>query len=48
MGTIERLVGVANFRQQIIDGKSEAEIRASWQPGLNAYKAMRKKYLLYK
>jgi uncharacterized protein YbbC (DUF1343 family) len=48
MGTIERLVGVADFRQQIIDGKSEAEIRASWQPGLNAYKTMRKKYLLYK
>ncbi len=48
MGTIERLVGVADFRQQIIEGKSEAEIRASWQPGLNAYKTMRKKYLLYK
>ncbi|TCD04432.1 DUF1343 domain-containing protein [Pedobacter frigidisoli] len=44
---IERLVGVANFRQQIIDGKSEEEIRASWEPGLSAYKTMRKKYLLY-
>ena len=47
MGVIERLVGVADFRQQIIDGKSEAEIRASWEPGLSAYKTMRKKYLLY-
>lgn len=47
MGTIERLVGVADFRQQIIDGKSEKEIRASWEPGLSAYKTMRKKYLLY-
>jgi uncharacterized protein YbbC (DUF1343 family) len=47
MGTIERLVGVAEFRQQIIDGKSEAEIRASWEPGLSQYKEMRKKYLLY-
>lgn len=47
MGTIERLVGVADFRQQIIDGKSEAEIRASWEPGLSQYKEMRKKYLLY-
>jgi uncharacterized protein YbbC (DUF1343 family) len=47
MGTIERLVGVADFRQQVIDGKSEAEIRASWEPGLSAYKTMRKKYLLY-
>lgn len=44
---IEKLIGVADFRQQIIDGKSEAEIRASWEPGLSQYKAMRKKYLLY-
>jgi uncharacterized protein YbbC (DUF1343 family) len=47
MGTIERLVGVASFRQQIIDGVSEEEIRASWEPGLSQYKKMRTKYLLY-
>ncbi|MGC3945040.1 MAG: DUF1343 domain-containing protein [Chryseolinea sp.] len=47
MGTIERLIGVGSFRQQIIDGKSEAEIRASWEPGLSDYKKMRVKYLLY-
>lgn len=47
MGTIERLVGVDTFRQQIIAGKSEKEIRASWEPGLSKYKQMRKKYLLY-
>lgn len=47
MGTIEKLVGVADFRQQVIDGKSEAEIRANWEPGLSKYKEMRKKYLLY-
>lgn len=47
MGVIERLTGSALFRQQIIDGKSEAEIRASWEPGLSEYKQMRKKYLLY-
>ncbi|RZK44215.1 MAG: DUF1343 domain-containing protein [Pedobacter sp.] len=47
MGTIERLIGVSDFRQQIIDGKSEKEIRASWEPGLSQYKEMRKKYLLY-
>lgn len=47
MGTIEKLIGVSDFRQQIIDGKSEAEIRASWEPSLNKYKEMRKKYLLY-
>jgi len=47
MGVIERLVGSPLFRQQIIDGKSEKEIRASWEPALSAYKVMRKKYLLY-
>jgi uncharacterized protein YbbC (DUF1343 family) len=47
MGTIERLIGSGLFRQQIIDGKSEEEIRASWEPGLSEYKQMRKKYLLY-
>jgi len=47
MGVIERLVGSALFRQQIIDGKSEKEIRQSWEPGLSEYKVMRKKYLLY-
>lgn len=47
MGVIERLTGSALFRQQIIDGKSEKEIRKSWEPGLSDYKKMRKKYLLY-
>lgn len=47
MGTIEKLIGVEDFRKQVIAGKSEQEIRASWQPGLSKYKQMRKKYLLY-
>jgi uncharacterized protein YbbC (DUF1343 family) len=47
MGTIEKLIGSGLFRQQIIDGKNEKEIRASWEPGLSEYKKMRKKYLLY-
>jgi uncharacterized protein YbbC (DUF1343 family) len=47
MGTIENLIGSGLFRQQIIDGRSEKEIRDSWEPGLSAYKEMRKKYLLY-
>jgi uncharacterized protein YbbC (DUF1343 family) len=47
MGVIERLTGSSLFRQQIIDGKSEKEIRTSWEPGLSRYKVMRKKYLLY-
>lgn len=47
MGTIEKLIGVEDFRSQVIAGKSEQEIRASWEPGLSKYKQMRKKYLLY-
>ncbi|HEV7330259.1 MAG TPA: DUF1343 domain-containing protein [Flavisolibacter sp.] len=47
MGVIERLVGTAQFRQQIVDGTPEKEIRQSWEPGLTAYKKMRTKYLLY-
>src|SRR6187399_247103 len=47
MNNIEIQTGSGLFRQQIIDGKSEKEIRASWEPGLSEYKKMRKKYLLY-
>ena len=47
MGTIERLIGVSSFRNQIMAGASEKEIRDSWEPGLSKYKTMRKKYLLY-
>lgn len=48
IGDINKLAGVKQFREQIIAGKSEAEIRKSWEPGLSAYKKMRTKYLLYK
>ncbi len=47
MGDINKLAGNAQFKQQIIAGKSAAEIYASWEPGLSKYKIMRKKYLLY-
>ena len=43
----EELSGTDALRQQIIAGKSEAEIRASWEPGLRKFRALRKKYLLY-
>jgi len=43
----EKLAGTRVLRQQIIKGKSEAEIRASWQPELEQFKKIRKKYLLY-
>jgi len=47
MNNIEIQIGSGLFRQQIIDGVPESEIRASWEPGLSDYKEMRKKYLLY-
>ena len=43
----EELSGTNALREQIIAGKSETEIRASWEPGLGRFKALRKKYLLY-
>ncbi len=42
-----KLAGTVALRKQIEAGKTEAEIRASWEPGLSNYKAMRAKYLLY-
>lgn len=47
IGSIEKLIGVDAFREQIHAGWSEEQIRASWEPGLKDYKAMRKNYLLY-
>ena len=44
---IDKLAGTDDLKKQIIEGKSEAEIRASWEPALTKYKAIRKKYLLY-
>jgi uncharacterized protein YbbC (DUF1343 family) len=44
---IDKLAGTDDLKKQIIEGKSEAEIRASWEPALMKYKAIRKKYLLY-
>lgn len=48
IGNIDYLAGTKEFKEQIIAGKSEEEIRKSWEPGLSNYKKMRKKYLLYK
>jgi uncharacterized protein YbbC (DUF1343 family) len=42
-----RLAGNDILMQQIKDGKSEEEIKKSWEPGLQKFKAIRKKYLLY-
>jgi uncharacterized protein YbbC (DUF1343 family) len=42
-----KLAGNASLMEQIIAGKSETEIRNSWQPGIETFKKIRKKYLLY-
>ena len=41
------LLGTDSVRLSIIKGKTEAEIRATWEPALRQYKAVRGKYLLY-
>jgi len=47
MGHIDNLAGTTQFKEQIIAGTSEEDIRKSWEPALSQYKEMRKKYLLY-
>jgi uncharacterized protein YbbC (DUF1343 family) len=42
-----KLAGDTELRKQVAQGKSEDEIRQSWQPALDNYRLMRKKYLLY-
>ena len=44
---ITKLAGNNDFWQQVRDGKTEAAIRASWEPELTEFKKIRKKYLLY-
>ena len=43
----EKLAGTTKLREQIKAGKTEAEIRASWEPALTNYKNLREQYLLY-
>ncbi len=42
-----KLAGNATLMQQIIDGKNEFDIRKSWEPALNKFKTIRKRYLMY-
>lgn len=46
-GFFDKLCGTARVREMLLAGKSEQEIRASWQPELQRYKSMRANYLLY-
>ena len=43
----DTLAGTDQVRHQIEKGVPQDEIRKSWEEGLQAYKVMRKKYLLY-
>ncbi len=43
-----KLAGSDALMNQIKSGKTEKEIRESWAPGLEAFKKIRKKYLLYR
>ncbi len=46
-GFFDRLAGESTLRKQIIAGRGELEIRKSWQEGLERFKKIRQKYLLY-
>ena len=43
----DKLAGGPSLREALIAGKTEAEIRESWIPGLKAFQVKREKYLLY-
>ncbi|MBY0480891.1 MAG: DUF1343 domain-containing protein [Chitinophagaceae bacterium] len=43
-----KLAGNKELMEQIKSGATESTIRKSWEPKLTAFKAIRKKYLLYK
>jgi uncharacterized protein YbbC (DUF1343 family) len=43
----DKLAGTDGIRLGLLAGKSETEIRASWEPALRTYKEMRKRYLIY-
>lgn len=45
---LNKLAGNDVLMKQIKKGMSEKDIRKSWEPGIAKFKAIRKKYLLYK
>jgi uncharacterized protein YbbC (DUF1343 family) len=44
---IDKLSGTKEFKEQIKNGMTEEQIRATWQAGLEQYKVMRKRYVMY-
>jgi uncharacterized protein YbbC (DUF1343 family) len=47
IGNFDKLAGTTDLKEQIIAGKTEKEIRDSWEPKLTLFKKMREQYLLY-
>jgi uncharacterized protein YbbC (DUF1343 family) len=47
IGFFNRLAGTSSLRQQLNAGWTSKEIRATWQPGLEHFKQIRQRYLLY-
>tara|TARA_B100001778_G_C18598672_1_gene636071 strand:+ start:810 stop:1949 length:1140 start_codon:yes stop_codon:yes gene_type:complete len=43
----DKLAGTEKLKKQIISGKNTNEIKETWKVGLNQFKKIRKKYLLY-
>lgn len=43
----DKLAGTSKLREQITAGKSESEIRESWENDLEKFKDIREKYLIY-
>ena len=47
IGSIDKLAGVYEFKEQIKAGYTAEQIRQTWEPQLSQYKTMRKQYLIY-
>jgi uncharacterized protein YbbC (DUF1343 family) len=47
ISSFDRLAGTAQLKDQIRKGWTEEQIREAWQEGLEHYRTMREKYLLY-
>ncbi len=46
-GSFDRLAGNSKLRKQIMEGKTEEEIRSTWQEGIDDFIEMRRAYLIY-
>ncbi|MCX6281698.1 MAG: DUF1343 domain-containing protein [Bacteroidetes bacterium] len=43
----DQLAGTSKLQEQIVKGMKEEDIRSSWKAGIEAFKKIREKYLLY-